>query len=142
MTAGDARCIVYDACVSWAAADLDGLRSLLLPDLVFAVYSRPGAPSLVGEGRGRTLFLQRLGQLLEQVEVLQFHPICVTTDGFWHQARVRFLYRHRNNGIAIEGRMRLRFAFVGLQIAHFELFHDTHRMRAFYRMGRLPAFSA
>jgi ketosteroid isomerase-like protein len=141
MPASGARLVVADAFASWAAGDLRGLRSVLAEDLVFSVYSRPEAPSVVGEGLGRTQFLRRLERLLDHVDVLAFDPVNITSDGLWHHARVRFRYRHLANRIVIDGTMRHRFGFVGSRISHFELFHDTHRMRAFYDMGRLPAWS-
>lgn len=142
MSANGARLVVADACASWAAGDVHGLLSLFVDDVVFSVHSRPGAASLVGEGLGKVLFAQRLEMLLDQVEVVVFDLSNVTTDGFWHHCRVRYRYQHRANRMIIDGSMRHKFAFVGHKIAHFELFHDTHRMRAFYDLARLPACSA
>jgi hypothetical protein len=35
----------------------------------------------------------------------------------------------------VDGAMRHKWRFVGDEIAHFELFHDSERMRAFYKMA-------
>jgi hypothetical protein len=35
----------------------------------------------------------------------------------------------------VDGIMRHIWLFIGDEIAHFELFHDSRRMRAFYEMA-------
>ena len=132
MAESDARVVLGNACALWAAGDLPKLLQLFVDDVVFTVHSRPCAASMVGEGLGKVLFAQRLETLLDQVEVLAFDLEGVTTDGLWHTSRVRYRYRHHANGLVIAGTMRHKFGFVADRIAHFELFHDTHRMRAFY----------
>ena len=135
MSASNSRLVLGDACALWARGDLPGLLSHFVDDVVFSVHSRPHAASLVGEGLGKVLFARRLEALLDQVEVLAFDLQSVTTDGIWHRSRVRYLYRHHANRMVIDGTMSHRFGFIGDKIAHFELFHDTHRMRAFYDMA-------
>ena len=141
MSASEARRVLGSACALWAAGDLPRLLSHFVDDVVFSVHSRPRAASLVGEGLGKILFAQRLEMLLDQVEVLAFDLQGVTTDGLWHCSRVRYRYRHHASRMLIDGTMRHKFGFVGDKIAHFELFHDTHRMRAFYDMAGLAACS-
>ena len=50
------------------------------------------------------------------------------------QSRAQYRYRHRTGGMEVDGTMRHLWRFVGDEIAHFELFHDAPRMRAFYAM--------
>ena len=89
----------------------------------------------LGEGLGKVLFARRLETLLDQIEVLAFDPVSVTTDGIWHYSRVQYRYRHHASGFVIGGTMRQKFGFVGNGISLYELCHDAHRMRAFYKMA-------
>ena len=50
-------------------------------------------------------------------------------------SRVAFRYRHRASGLEVDGTMRHKWRFVGDKIAHFELFHDSPRMHAFYNLA-------
>jgi hypothetical protein len=106
--------------------------SLVVDDMVFAVPSCPQAASFLGEGVGRDELERRLEKLLDQIEVLAFEPLSWTGDGLWLVNRVAYRYRHRSSRLVIAGSMRQRFAFVGDKIAHYQLLHDTRRMRAFY----------
>jgi ketosteroid isomerase-like protein len=135
MSASNARLIVGSACALWAEGELTKLLRLFAEDTVFAVHSRPQAPSFVGEGVGRLLLAERLEMLLDEIQVLDFEPVGLTSDGIWHYSRVRYTYRHYANGVVISGTMRQKFGFVGTRIAQYELFHDTHRMRAFYNLA-------
>ena len=42
-------------------------------------------------------------------------------------------------GMEIDGTMRHRWRFVGDEVAHFELFYDSPRMRAFYDLAAVEA---
>jgi hypothetical protein len=142
MRAIDGGAVIGEACAMWAQGRLKKLQSLFLEDAVFAVPSCPQAASFVGDGLGRALFGQRLEMLLEEIEVLTFDPISLSTDGIWHYNRVRYRYRHHASRLIIGGTMRQRFGLVGNRIAHFELFHDTRRMRAFYDFAAHAACDA
>jgi ketosteroid isomerase-like protein len=131
----DARLVVGNACALWAEGELTKLLRLFAEDTVFAVHSQPQAPSFVGEGVGRVLLAQRLEMLLDEIKVVSFDPIGLTSDGIFHYSRVQYSYRHYANGIIIAGTMRQKFGFVGNRITQYELFHDTHRMRAFYNLA-------
>jgi hypothetical protein len=135
MSASHARLIVASACALWAEGKLTKLLRLFANDSVFAVHSQPHAPSLVGEGVGKALLAQRLEAVLDQVEVQEFDPVGLTSDGIWHYSRVRFRYRHHVSRLVIAGTMRQKFGFVGERIAQYDLFHDAHRMRAFYNLA-------
>ena len=137
MTASKARLVIGEACRLWASGNVPDLLPLLLDDVVFAVHGSPGAPTVVGEGLSKVLFAHRLAAVLDKIEVVNFDLQGATSDGLWHYGRVRYCYRHRANDLVIEGTMRQKFRFVGDRIAHFELFHDAARMRAFYDMASL-----
>jgi hypothetical protein len=132
----DNSCLVFrDACASWRKGNLRALLTSFEDDLVFSVHARRNAPSLVGEGFGKNLFAQRLEVLLDDFTVREFEPEYVWNSGFWHYARVRFLYQHRVSGLLIDGTMRYKMGFVGDKIGHFQLFHDSDRMHAFLEMA-------
>lgn len=88
---------------------------------------------------GKILFAHRLQALLDEFEVLNFTLQSVTTDRLWHYSRVGYSYRHHASRLVIDGTMRHKWGFIGDQIAHFELFHDADRMRAFLDMAALVA---
>ena len=71
---------------------------------------------------------------LRLFEVEAFSLQQVAAKGLWMQSRALFRYRHRASGMEVDGAMRHKWLFVGDEIAHFELFHDSPRMRAFYKM--------
>jgi ketosteroid isomerase-like protein len=136
MQASDARLILDDVYASWKGGDLPATLSYFTENLVFAVHSTPNTASLVGDGMGRDDFGSRLEMFLRKFEVEEFklqHP--VTTNGVWMQSKVAFRYRHRASGWDVDGTMRHKWLFVGDEIAHFELFHDSPRMHAFYEMA-------
>ena len=144
MQASDARLVLGNACALWEAGDLPRLLSNFLDDVVFSAHARPQAPSMLGQGLGKVLFARRLEALLDQVEVLAFalQEQSVTRDGIWYWSRVTYRYRHHASRMIIEGSMRHKWGFVGKRIAHFELFHDADRMRAFYDVAGLMTCSA
>jgi hypothetical protein len=144
MHACDARLVISSACALWAAGAVNGLLLHFTDDVVFAVHARPNAPSLLGEGLGRVLLERRLEAVLDQIEVQSFkvYRQSFTTDGFWYFSRASFRYRHRVSRLIIEGTMRQKWGLVGARIAHFEIFHDSDRMRAFYDVAGLAACNA
>ncbi len=135
MPGGKSRLVADRACTLWAEGRLTQLMSLVVDDLVFAVPSCPQAASFLGEGVGRDELERRLERLLGQIEVLSFEPLSWASDGLWLVNRVAYRYRHRSSRLVIGGTMRQRFAFVGDKIAHYQLLHDTRRMRAFYDLA-------
>ncbi len=82
--------------------------------------------------------------MLDEVEIQSFRMQrhSFVTDGFWYFSRVNFLYRHRVSHLMIEGTMRQKWGLVGTKIAHFEIFHDSDRMRAFYDVAGSAACDA
>ena len=131
--------VLGKACGLWGDSDLPALLALFRDDVVFSVHGRPSAASIVGKGMGKALFAHRLEALLDEFAVLDFQLQSVTTDWLWYYARVGYRYRHHASGLIIDGTMRHQWGFVGDRIAHFELFHDADRMRAFLDMAALVA---
>lgn len=130
----NARLILNDVYASWEQGDLLTTLSYFAMNVVFAVHSTPDSASLIGAGLGRDDFGGRLEKFLRKFEVEDFKLQQVTAKGLWLQSRVLFRYRHRASGMEVDGTMRHMWRFVGDEIAHFELFHDSPRMRAFYAM--------
>ncbi len=130
-----ARLILGDVYASWEQGDLPSTVSYFTEDVGFAVHSAPDAASLIGAGRGRDDFGDRLETFVRKFQVEEFKLLHVAQKGFWLQSKAHFRYRHRDSGLEVDGLMRHRWLFVGDQIAHFELFHDSPRMRAFYKMA-------
>jgi hypothetical protein len=71
--------------------------------------------------------------------VREFRLLQVVSKGLWTQSRAYFRYRHRNGSMEVDGTMRHLWKFIGDEIAHFELFHDSQCMRAFYAMAALES---
>ena len=135
MLARHARLILGDAYASWEGGDVLRTLSYFTDDVVFAVHSSPDAASLVGGGLGREDFGDRLEMFLREFAVEDFRLQQVTAKGLWVQSRVLYRYRHRASGMEVDGTMRHKWRFVGDEIAHFELFHDSPRMHAFYNLA-------
>lgn len=134
MRVHQAHLILGEACRRWEEGNVQHLLALFLEDVAFVVHSRGWAQSMVREGVGRALLGERLQMLLDQVEVQSFVLTDVRMDGVRVGGWFNYCYRHRANGLQVEGTMRHKFGFVGDRIAHFELINDTHLLRAFYDM--------
>jgi ketosteroid isomerase-like protein len=132
-----ARLILKDLYASWEGGDLTSTLSYFTRDVVFAVHATPDGASLIGDGCGRDQFGDRLDMFLQRLEVQEFKLQQVMAKGICLQSRAHFLYRNRSNGMDIDGSMRHVWRFVGDEIAHFELFHDSPKMRAFYAMSAM-----
>jgi hypothetical protein len=134
-----ARLILCDLYSSWEGGDLFGTLSYFAPSAAFAVHATPKGASLIGAGTGLDDLGNRLEKFLHRVEVREFRLLQVVSKGFWTQSRAYFRYRHRNGSMEVDGTMRHLWKFVGDEIAHFELFHDSQCMRAFYAMAALES---
>jgi ketosteroid isomerase-like protein len=133
----DARLILRDVYASWEDGDIPTTLSYFAANMIFAVHSTPEGRSLVGAGCGRDDFGDRLDMFQRAYEVVDFKLLQATTRGLWVQSRAHYRYLHRVRGMEVDGTMRHLWRFVGDEIAHFELFHDAPRMRAFYAMTAL-----
>jgi hypothetical protein len=134
-----ARLILRDLYSSWEGGDLFGTLSYFAPSTAFAVHATPKGASLIGAGTGLDDLGNRLEKFLHRVEVREFRLLQVVSKGFSTQSRAYFRYRHRNGSMEVDGTMRHLWKFVGDEIAHFELFHDSQCMRAFYAMAALES---
>jgi hypothetical protein len=134
-----ARLILGDVYRSWEAGDLLNTLSYFAASALFAVHATPDGASLIGAGYGRDDLGNRLEMFLRQFEVREFRLLRVVSKDLWTQSRAYFRYRHRNGSMEVDGSMRHLWRFIGDEIAHFELFHDSQGMRAFYAMAALEA---
>jgi hypothetical protein len=134
-----ARLILRDLYASWEGGDLFGTLSYFAPSTVFAVHAIPEGASLIGAGAGLDDLGNRLEKFLLRVDVREFKLLQVVTKGAWTQSRAFFRYRHRNGSMEVDGTMRHLWKFIGDEVAHFELFHDSQCMRAFYAMAALES---
>lgn len=139
MNAGNACLILGDLYKSWERGDVSGALSYFAENVVFAVHSADNGTSLIGNGMGRDLLGRGLADCLARFEVRRFELGPVTVRGVWVQSKAGFLYRDRSTGVEIDGTMRHVWRFVGDEIAHFELFYDSPRMRAFYDLAAVRA---
>jgi ketosteroid isomerase-like protein len=135
MQASHARLILEDVYASWEGGDLLTTLSYFAVSLMFVVHSSPNAPSLVGLGFSRDRFGEKLELFLSQFKVEDFKLLGLRADGDGFCSSVAYRYIHRASGLDVEGRMRHTWQFAGDEIAHFELFTDSPRMRAFYEMA-------
>jgi len=132
-----ARLILRDVYASWEEGDLWSTLSYFAPGATFAVHATPQGASLIGAGTGRDDLGNRLDMFLRAFEVREFKLLQVVSKGLGTQSRAYFRYRHRNGSMEVDGTMRHLWKFSGDAIAHFELFHDSPCMRAFYAMAAL-----
>jgi ketosteroid isomerase-like protein len=139
MLAGDAGFILGDLYRAWERGDLADTLSYFSSSVAFAVHSADNGTSLIGEGIGRTRFGKGLDHCLARFKVCSFALGPVSVRGPWVQSKAMFVYRDRITGTEIDGTMRHLWRFIGDEIAHFELFYDSPRMRAFYELAALES---
>src|SRR3954452_3586225 len=94
-----ARLILGDVYASWEQGDLPSTVSYFTEGVEFAVHSAPDAASLIGAGRGRDDFGDRLETFVRKFQVEEFKLLHVAQKGFWLQSKAHFRYRHRDSGL-------------------------------------------
>lgn len=128
------RLIIEATYASWAAQDLAAVGSCLHNDAVYLLHLPAGAWPISGAVRGRARILKSLGEILRDFEVLEYRPLKITeADGIW-TSRARIHYGHRATGLSYEATISNAWTVRGDRIAHFEVFHDTARLRAFFEL--------
>lgn len=118
----------------WAARDLRATLSVFSEDVVFAIHLPPEVAPFAGEVRGRDELAPRLAAILDDFDFIEYVPLQITAEGGSFHSRVRFHYRHKQTGLDYEGTMRHVWGVEGDKIVRFEEFHDTERVRAFFRL--------
>ena len=119
---------------AWAARDLAATLATFAPDVVFAIHLPPDVAPYVGEVQGRDQLAPRLQAIIDDFDFIEYVPLQITAEGGSFHSRVRFHYRHKETGLAYEGRMRHVWRVEGDKIVHFEEYHDAERVRSFFRL--------
>jgi len=128
------RGIVEGLYASWAAKDLRAVLACCTEDIVFALHVPREIMPFAGETRGKASLAPRLQMILDGFDFLEYRPLLITEDDDSFRAQVRYHFRHKATGHAIEGTMRHVGRVKGDKIARLEEFHDTPRVRAFFKL--------
>ena len=128
----DNRTLLEGAYAAWAARDLDATLACFAADVAFVIHLPAEVVAFAGEVRGRAELGKRLQAILDEFDFLFYTPVQIKAEGASYHSQVHFHYRHKATGLDYEGRMRHVWRIDGDQIVHFEEFHDTARVRAFF----------
>jgi ketosteroid isomerase-like protein len=126
------KLIIEDACTAWEVGNSTKALARFADDVAFSVHA-PDEASFVGGGQGKAELARRLGRYLDNIQVMYFEPLQITEreDGLL-QCLVRFVYRHRQKRLEIEGSMRTVWRFGGDKVVRLDIFYDAPLMSAFY----------
>jgi hypothetical protein len=119
---------------SWAARDLAATLSCFAADVVFIIHLPPEVAPYVGEVHGREELRPRLQAILDDFDFIAYRTLQITAEGQSFHSRVGFHYRHKTTGLEYEGTMRHVWRVEGDKIVRFEEFHDTERVRTFFKL--------
>jgi len=128
------RLVIEATYASWATQDLAAVGLCLHDDAVYLLHLPAGAWPISGFVRGRARILKSLGEILRDFEVLEYRPLKIAeADGIW-TSRARIHYGHRSTGLSYEATISNAWRVDRGRIRHFEVFHDTERLRAFFEL--------
>ena len=128
------RLIVDTTYALWEAGDLLAMMNCFSDHVVFAVHPL-SATSILGQGLGKALLSRRLATFLSDYEVIDYLTLSTVERGEWVDCRVRYHYRHKRTGMAIDGRMRHRWLLLDGKIVRLDVIHDARRMGAFFELA-------
>jgi len=128
------KLVIEAAYASWAARDLDAVMASFAEDVTFIIHLPTDVVPYAGEVRGRAELLRRFKLLLNDFDFLSYQPVQIVDRADSFHSLVRFHYRHVATGLEYEGTMRHTWKVEGDQIVRFEEFHDTERVRSFFRL--------
>ena len=126
--------VLEAAYAAWAAKDLQSTLACFSEDVEFTIHLPPEVIPFAGPVRGRDNLAARLQIIIDEFHFLEYVPLQITPYGEIFHSRVHFHYRHKATGHEYEGRMRHTWRIEGEHIARFEEFHDTERVRAYFRL--------
>ena len=129
------RLLIEAMYVSWEAGDLPSMMSFFADDVVFAVHPVEATTTIVGHGQGKELFASRLALFLHDYEVVDYSTPYISADGDSVDCRISYHYRHRKNGMEIDGSMRHVWKIADGKIVRFDVIHDALRMGAFFELA-------
>jgi ketosteroid isomerase-like protein len=131
----DRNRLIIDATYAlWEAGDLLAMMNCFSDHVVFAV-SPPSATSILGQGQGKALLSRRLATFLSDYDVIDYLTLSTVERAEWVDCRVRYHYRHKRTGMAIDGHMRHKWLLLDGKIVRFDIIHDARRMGAFFDMA-------
>jgi ketosteroid isomerase-like protein len=131
------RTVVEEAYAAWAAGDLESLAYLLDDDIEFSVGMPRDARSYIGEGRGKSLFVERLALFLQVFDVLNYRVKHIDCNNGVATFRIHYHYRDKLKRLEIDGSMRHDWEVVDGKITRLEVIHDAKRMSAFFELVEL-----
>jgi ketosteroid isomerase-like protein len=128
------KLLIEAAYASWAARDLEAVMACFAEDVAFIIHLPTEVAPFFGELRGRQELLPRFRMIFDEYDFLSYHPIGIVSQGIAFHSQVRFHYRHKLTGLEYDGTMRHVWRVKGDQIMRFEEFHDSERVRAFFKL--------
>ena len=110
------------------------LSDCLHEQAVSLIHLPAGTWPMSGPLIGKRAVLGALSAVADSFQVVEYRPLKMTgEDGVW-TCRARIHYGHRATGLSYEATTRNVWKVRGDRIISYEVFHDTKRLRAFYRL--------
>jgi ketosteroid isomerase-like protein len=135
-----AKAIVEETHRAWNAGDISAFLRTHTDDLCFQRNSAEESdPPLIIHGKAAMeAYLRAIDAKVTGIAVIdnfQFHSGVA-------RSRVSYFLTDRETGQTLTANFRQIVTFRGMQIARTEHFHDAARLAAFFRLIKVPAFTA
>jgi uncharacterized protein len=130
--------ILRETYSAWAMGDIEEMFVHFATDAVYALHVQKDVLPYGGETRGIELLIPRLRLILEMFAIIDYTPVSTTRHGDRFHTVVHYRFRHRETGLDIDGTTRHVVQIEKGKIMRFDEYHDTDRIRAFFRLLDAP----
>jgi uncharacterized protein len=134
----DGITILRETYSAWAMGDIDEMLVHFAPNAVYALHVPKDIVPYGGETRDIVLLIPRLRLILETFAIVDYTPVSTTRHGGRFHTVVHYRFRHRETGLDIDGTTRHVVQIDSGRIARFDEYHDTDRIRAFFKLLDAP----
>jgi ketosteroid isomerase-like protein len=126
------RLIVEAIYASWAAKDLSAVLACCSDDILYRTYLSKEIAPFAGESRGMAEFIPRLKMIIDTFDFLRHSLLFAREEGEVIHGQIRYHYRHKQTGHAIEGTLRHIWRLERDLVTQIDEFHDRPRVHAFF----------
>jgi ketosteroid isomerase-like protein len=119
---------------AYALGDLQATAAYFADNAVYAIYVDADVLPFAREVVGRSEILRVWQEVREHFELLTYEPRNVTCEDDIVRYQIKYAFRHRASGEAIDGVMRIVGQITNGQFVRYREYHDQERLRAFMRL--------